>query len=61
MNQTSESSSRPLGRTLLAALILVVVGYILLKVVIGIVLAIALPVVLILGIVGLVWAWRVLF
>jgi hypothetical protein len=37
------------------------VGYVLLKIVIGIVLAIALPVVLILGVVGLIWAWRVLF
>ena len=61
MNQTSESQSRPFVRTVVAALILVIVGYVLLKIVIGIVLAIALPVVLILGVVGLIWAWRVLF
>ena len=57
----NESSPRSLGRALLAGLVLLVAGYVLLKIVIGIVLAIALPVVLILGIVGLVWAWRVLF
>jgi hypothetical protein len=45
----------------LAVLVLVVVGYLLLKVVIGIALAIAGPVMLILGVLALIWAWRTLF
>lgn len=63
MNQPSQSSSagRSLGQTVIAVLVLVVVGYILLKVIIGIALAIAGPVVLILGVLALIWAWRVLF
>jgi hypothetical protein len=56
-----ESSSRSFGRTALAALILLVAAYVLLKVVIGIVLAIALPVVAILAVVAIVWAYRALF
>jgi hypothetical protein len=58
---TSKSSSRPIGRTIIAGLILLIAAYVLLKIVIGIVLAIAVPLVLILAVVGLVWAWRVLF
>ncbi len=57
----NESSSRSFGRTALAALILLVAAYVLLKVVIGIVLAIALPVVAILAVVALIWAYRTLF
>jgi protein-S-isoprenylcysteine O-methyltransferase Ste14 len=63
MSQPSQSSStgRSLGQTVVAVLVLVVVGYILLKVIIGIALAIAGPLVLILGVLALIWAWRVLF
>ncbi len=63
MAQSSQSSpaGRSLGQTVVAVLVLVVVGYILLKVIIGIALAIAGPVVLILGVLALIWAWRVLF
>jgi hypothetical protein len=61
MNESSQSSSRTLGRTVIAALILLLAGYVLLKIVIGIALAIAFPVLAILAVVGLVWAWRVLF
>lgn len=63
MAQSSQSSStgRSLGQTVVAVLVLAVVGYILLKVIIGIALAIAGPVVLILGVLALIWAWRVLF
>ena len=50
-----------MGQTVVAVLVLVVVGYILLKVIIGIALAIAGPVALILGVLALIWAWRVLF
>jgi len=62
VNQTSQSEpARSLGKTVLAVLVLVVVGYILLKVIIGIALAIAGPLVLILGVLALIWAWRTLF
>ncbi|MGH2880410.1 MAG: hypothetical protein ACRDK4_12505 [Solirubrobacteraceae bacterium] len=62
MSQTSQGeSSRSLGKTVVAVLVLVVVGYILLKVIIGIALAIAGPLVLILGVLALIWAWRTLF
>ena len=57
----SDSAGRSLGKTVVAVLVLVVVGYLLLKVVIGIALAIAGPVALILGVLALVWAWRTLF
>jgi hypothetical protein len=57
----SDSAGRSLGRTVIAILVLVVVGYLLLKLVIGIALAIAAPVMLILGVLALIWAWRTLF
>jgi hypothetical protein len=56
-----ESSSRSIGRTVLAGLILLVAGWILLKVVIGIVAALFVPVVVIGAIVAIIWAYRVLF
>jgi hypothetical protein len=58
---SSSSSSRPIGRTLLAGLIVLVAAYILLKIIIGIALAIAGPVILILAVVALIWALRILF
>lgn len=63
MNQPAQESSagRSLGRTVVAVLVLIVVGYVLLKVIIGIALAVAGPVVLILGVLALIWAWRTLF
>jgi hypothetical protein len=61
MSQPSSSSSRPIGRTLLAGLIVLVAAYILLKIIIGIALAIAGPVILILAVVALIWALRILF
>jgi hypothetical protein len=57
---SSGSSSRPIGRTLLAGLIVLVAAYVLLKIVIGIAVAIAGPVVLILAVIALIWALRVL-
>jgi hypothetical protein len=61
MDQSSSgSSSRSIGRTVLAGLIVLVAAYVLLKVVIGIALAIAGPVVLILAVIALIWALRVL-
>jgi protein-S-isoprenylcysteine O-methyltransferase Ste14 len=61
VSQPSSDTSRSLGKTVLAVLVLVVVGYVLLKIVIGIALAIAGPLVLILGVLALIWAWRTLF
>jgi hypothetical protein len=64
MNESSgmkESSGRSLGRTAIAALILLVAAWILVKVVVGIVAALFFPIVAILAIVALVWAYRVLF
>jgi protein-S-isoprenylcysteine O-methyltransferase Ste14 len=57
----SDSAGRSLGKTVIAVLVMVVVGYLLLKLVIGIALAIAGPVMLILGVLALIWAWRTLF
>jgi protein-S-isoprenylcysteine O-methyltransferase Ste14 len=57
----SNSSSRSIGRMVVAGLILLLAAYVLLKIVIGIALAIAGPLLLIVAIIALVWAWRVLF
>jgi uncharacterized membrane protein len=56
-----EHSNRSFKRTALAALILVVAAWILLKVVIGIVAALFIPIVAILAVVAVIWAYRVLF
>jgi hypothetical protein len=55
------SSSRSLGRTVVAGLIVLLAGYVLLKIVIGIALVVVGPLLAILAIVALVWALRVLF
>ncbi|MFZ1154532.1 MAG: hypothetical protein WAN93_06465 [Solirubrobacteraceae bacterium] len=58
----SESSSTgSLGRTVVAVLILLVVGYFLLHVLIGVAVAIAGFAVVILAVVAILWALRVLF
>jgi hypothetical protein len=56
----NESSSRSLGRTVVAGLVLLVAAWLLLHFVIGIVTAIASVLVVVLAIVALVWALRVL-
>ncbi len=61
MAAMEESSSRSFGRTMLAALILVVAAWILLKIVIGIVAALFFPIIAIIAIIAVVWAYRVLF
>jgi hypothetical protein len=61
MAAMEESSSRSFGRTVLAALILVVAAWILLKIVIGIVAALFFPIIAIVAIIAIVWAYRVLF
>jgi len=57
----NESSHRSIGRTVIAALILLVGAWILLKIVIGIVAGLFFPIVAILAIVAIIWAYRVLF
>jgi H+/Cl- antiporter ClcA len=57
----NESSSRHFGRTALAALIMLVAVWVLLKIVVGIVAALFVPIVVIGAIVAVVWAYRVLF
>jgi hypothetical protein len=56
----SPSSSRSIGKTVLAGLVVLVAGYILLKIVIGIAVAIAGTIAVILAIVAIIWALRVL-
>ncbi len=63
MNETSTpstSSSRSLGRMVVAVLILAVAAWVLLHIVIGIVTFLAVPVIAVLAIVAIVWAVRVL-
>ena len=56
----NETSSRSLGRTVVAGLVLLVAAWLLLHFVIGIVTAIASVLVVVLAIAALVWALRVL-
>ncbi|HEY1690470.1 MAG TPA: hypothetical protein VGF95_16575 [Solirubrobacteraceae bacterium] len=56
----NESSSRSLGRTILAVLILAVAAWVLLHFVIHIVAALAGIVVIVLAVVAVVWALRIL-
>jgi len=58
MNEST--SSRSIGKVVVAGLVLLIAGYVLLKLVLGIVLAIAAPVALILAVVAVIWALRVL-
>jgi hypothetical protein len=58
---STSSSSRSLGRMIVAVLILAVAAWVLLHIVIGIVTFLAIPVIVVLAIVGIVWAVRVLF
>jgi hypothetical protein len=61
LNDSSTQSSRSWGRTAIAALILVLAAWILLKIVVGIIAALFVPILLVLGVLGIVWAYRVLF
>ena len=58
--QSNGSSAGSLGRTVVAVLILLVVGYFLLHVLIGVAVAIAGIAVVVLAIVAVIWAVRVL-
>jgi hypothetical protein len=57
----NESSSRSFGRTALAALILLIAAWVLLKIVIGIVAALFFPIIAIVLVIAIIWAYRVLF
>jgi hypothetical protein len=59
MNESS-ASSRSIGKTVLAGLVVLIAGYILFKVVIGVAIAIAGTLAVILAIVAIIWAVRVL-
>ena len=62
MNESPpQTEPRSVGKTVLAGLILLLAAYVILKIVVGIALAIAGPVLLILAVVALIWAYRVLF
>lgn len=62
MNESpAPTSSRSLGRMVVAVLILAVAAWVLLHLVIGIVTFLAVPVIAIAAIVAIVWAVRVLF
>jgi hypothetical protein len=59
MNESS-ARSRSIGKTALAGLVVLIAGYVLLKIVIGIAIAIAGTVAVILAIVAIIWAVRIL-
>lgn len=61
LNDSSTPSSRSWGRTAIAALILLLAAWILLKIVVGIIAALFVPIIVVLAVVGIVWAYRVLF
>lgn len=56
-----ESRAGGLGKHILAVLVLLLAAWIVVKLVIGIVAALFVPILVIAAIVALVWAWRVLF
>jgi hypothetical protein len=59
-SSSNDSSAGSLGRTIVAILVLLVVGYFLLHVLIGIAVAIAGIAVVVLAVVAVIWALRVL-
>jgi len=56
----NEANSRPIGRTIFAGLILLIAGWVLLKVVFGVVVWLATVAIVIAAIVAVIWAVRVL-
>jgi hypothetical protein len=64
MNQThteNDSVAGRFGKHVLAVLVLLVAAWIVVKLVVGIVAALFIPILIIAAIVAMVWAWRVLF
>jgi hypothetical protein len=60
MNESS-SRSGSIGKTVIAGLVVLIAGWILLKLVIGVAIAIASTLAVVLAIVAIIWAVRVLF
>lgn len=61
VDQPSQNASRSLGKTALAVLVMLIAAWIVIKLVIGIVATLFVPLLIIAAVVALVWAWRVLF
>lgn len=61
VNQPSQDAPRSLGKTALAVLIMLIAAWIVIKLVIGIVTALFVPLLIVAAVIALVWAWRVLF
>jgi hypothetical protein len=59
-SRSGTSVGKSLGTKAVAVVVLLVAAYILLKLVVGLVTAIAYPVLIILALVGIWWAWRAL-
>lgn len=60
MNEPASSSSRPIGRTIVAGLILILAGWVLLHFLIGIATAIAGIAVFVVAVIAVIWALRVI-
>lgn len=60
-SSSSSPARRSIGRSVLAGLVVLVAGYVLLKIVIGVAIAIAGTVAVILAIVAIIWALKTLF
>jgi hypothetical protein len=56
-----ESRAGGFGKHVLAVLVLLVAAWIVIKVVVGIVTVLFVPILVIAAVVALIWAWRVLF
>jgi hypothetical protein len=56
-----DSGIERFGKHVLAALVLLVAAWIVVKLVVGIVAALFVPILVIAAIVAMIWAWRVLF
>lgn len=54
------SVTKGLGRRAIAAVVLLIAGYVLLRVVLSVVTSLALPIVGIAAVIAVIWAWRAL-
>jgi len=57
----SESAGRSLGKTAIAVLVLLIAAWIVIKIIVGIVASLFFPILAIVAVVALIWAWRTLF
>jgi hypothetical protein len=56
-----DTPPRSLAKTVLAVLVLLIAAWIVIKLVVGIVTALFVPLLIVAAVIALVWAWRVLF